>query len=126
MQHRAATGSTSRETGGSLRPRVSRRIASGAIPWTDLCGGKWFDLVECARESVAFDFELVAALEVEPEPIAGAEVPGEPQCCVGGDPALAVHDLVDAARRYTDGDGDAVLGDAELRCSWCPTLDSAD
>jgi hypothetical protein len=64
-------------------------------------------------EAVPLDLDLVAALEVQPEPFAGAEVPGESECGVGGDAALAVHDLVDPPRRHTDGHSDAVLGDAE-------------
>ena len=63
-----------------------------------------FDLVECAGEWVAFDFEFVAALEIESEPFAGTEVAGETNRGVGGDAAFAVHDLVDPARWYTDGD----------------------
>lgn len=36
-----------------------------------------FDLIERSGEPVSFDLELVAALEVQPEPFAGSEVPGE-------------------------------------------------
>ena len=41
-------------------------------------GFEWFDSVEAVAEVVLFDFEVVADLEVEPEPIGGAEVAGEP------------------------------------------------
>ena len=36
-----------------------------------------FDLTECCGEAVALDLQLVAALQVEPEPLARAEVAGE-------------------------------------------------
>ena len=78
-----------------------------------LCDGERFDLIEGSRESVSFDLELVAALKVEPEPFAGAEVPGEAQGCVSGDTALGVNDLVDPARWHADRDCDTVLGDPE-------------
>lgn len=76
-------------------------------------GGEGLDLVKGVAEPVALDFELVAALQVQPEPFAGAEVPGETQGRVGGDAALAVNDLVDPARGHADRDGDTVLCDPE-------------
>ena len=41
------------------------------------------------------------------------EVPGEAQRSVGGDPALAMDDLVDPTWRHTDGHRELVLGDVE-------------
>jgi len=66
---------------------------------------------EAAVEAVFFDFEVVAGLEVEPEALGGAEVAGEAEGGVGGDGALAVDDLVDAAGWHGDVLGEAVLGD---------------
>jgi hypothetical protein len=37
----------------------------------------------------------------------------EPQCSVGANAALAVHDLVDAPRRHVDRFGDPILRDAQ-------------
>ena len=71
------------------------------------------DLVEDGGEAVAFGLEVVAGLQVHPEPFGGAEVACEPEGGIGADATLAVHDLVDASRRHPDGNGEAVLGDAE-------------
>ena len=71
------------------------------------------DLVECGAEVVLLDLEVVAGLQVEPEPVGGAEVAGQPQRRVGGDPTVAVGDLVDPARPDTDRDGEVVLGDLQ-------------
>jgi hypothetical protein len=43
-------------------------------------------------------FQVESGLEIEPESIGSSEVTSETQCCVGGDGALAVNDLVDAPR----------------------------
>lgn len=69
------------------------------------------DFFERWAEAVAFDFDVVAVLEVQPEALAGSEVPGEPQCGIGADAPLAVDDLVDSSRRYADGNRQAMLGD---------------
>ena len=60
---------------------------------------------------VFFDFEVVAGLEVEPETGGGAEVASQPERGVGGDPPLAVDDLVDPPRGHADRDGEPVLAD---------------
>ena len=52
-------------------------------------------------------------LEIHPELGGSTEVPGEPDGRAGCDPALAVHDLVDPARRHPDGGGEAALRDPE-------------
>src|SRR5262245_39277459 len=76
---------------------------------------EWLDLIEDWREAIAFDLEVVACLQVEPEPFRCPEVAGKPEGGVGADAPLAVHDLVDAPRRHADGNGDPVLGDAQGR-----------
>jgi hypothetical protein len=38
---------------------------------------EWLDFLECRRESVALDFEVVASLEVQPKSLGGPEVPRE-------------------------------------------------
>jgi len=63
------------------------------------------DLIEDGYETVAFDLKVVAALEVHPEALGGSEVPCQAQRGVGADTPLAVHDFVDPARRYVNGDG---------------------
>ena len=55
--------------------------------------------------------ELVTALQVDPELRRGAEVLRESQRGICGDPPLAVHDLVDSARRHADRHGELVLRD---------------
>jgi len=74
---------------------------------------EWLDFLECRRESVALDFEVVASLEVQPKSLGGPEVPREAQRRVGADPTLAVDDLVDPTRWDSDRDGQLVLGDPE-------------
>ena len=71
------------------------------------------DLVEGGAEVVLLDLEVVAGLQVEPEPVGGAEVARQPQRGVGCDPALAVDDLIDPSWRDTDRDGEVVLGDLQ-------------
>ena len=46
---------------------------------------------------VTLHFEIIARLEIEPEAIAGAEVPSEAQRGIGADRASAVDDFVDPA-----------------------------
>ena len=40
-------------------------------------------LLELCAEVVSFDLEIIARLEIEPETIARAEIPRQPQRCVG-------------------------------------------
>jgi hypothetical protein len=60
------------------------------------------DFLECRTESVPCDLDVVAVLEVQPEALAGPEVPREPQGRIGGDAPFAMDDLVDSARRNAD------------------------
>ena len=71
------------------------------------------DVVELFAQGPALKPELVVALQVHPELGRRAEVLGQSYSGVGGDTALAVHDLVDAARGHADGRGEFVLGDPE-------------
>lgn len=52
--------------------------------------------------AVAVGLELESCLEVEPEALGGAEVPGEPKSGVRGDAAPAEDDLLDTPGRNTD------------------------
>jgi hypothetical protein len=63
-------------------------------------------------QSVPLYVKVVARLEVQPEPIRGAEVTGEPKGGVSGDGALAVDNLIDASRRNADVLGESVLTNA--------------
>ena len=75
----SATGrpSRSRRFGDGLGP-IRRHALGGARPAArgpnPLRSGERLDLVEGAAEAVSLDLELVAALQVEPEPLARAEV----------------------------------------------------
>ena len=71
------------------------------------------NFLEDRAEAVACDFDVVAVLEVQPEALAGSEVPGEPQCGVGADAPLAVDDLVDSSGWNPDRHRQAMLGDLE-------------
>jgi len=72
---------------------------------------KGIDLFEGGAKMVLLDLEVVAGLQVEPEPVGGAEVAGQAQRGVRGDASLAVDDLVDPPWRDGDGDRQVVLGD---------------
>jgi len=56
---------------------------------------KGVDLIERGAEVVQANLDIEAGLQVEPEPVGGAEVAGQAQRGVGGDSAFAVNDLVD-------------------------------
>lgn len=68
---------------------------------------------EARTERVALLFEIESSLEVEPEPLARPEVTREPQRSIGAHRSLAVHDFVDAARRYRNVLREPVLREAE-------------
>src|SRR6185369_1647575 len=57
----------------------------------------WPDRVELVGDLAAAGRELVVGLQAEEEALRQAEVAGETQVRIGGDGALAEHDLVDAA-----------------------------
>src|ERR1700722_17773018 len=67
------------------------------------------DAVEFGAESVLLGLQVIAGLQVQPEPLGSAEVPGQPQRGVRGDPALAVHDLVNPPGRDNDRLGQLIL-----------------
>ena len=60
------------------------------------------DAVEFGAESVLLGLQVIAGLQVQPEPLRSAEVPGQLQLGVHSDPALAVNDLVDPPGRDID------------------------
>ena len=62
------------------------------------------NLIEGGAEVVLLDLQVIAGLQVEPEPVSSGEVAGQAQGGVGGDAALAVNDLVDPASGDADGD----------------------
>jgi len=65
------------------------------------------------QQSVSLDLKVIPTLEIQPESLCCAEVPGEPKRCIGSDAPLPMHDLVDASRRHTDRQSELVLGDAQ-------------
>ena len=79
-----------------LRPRLQRH-----------------DAVQLLAQGPALEPELIVALQVHPQLGRCAEVLGQSYSGVRGDAALAVHDLVDAARGHADGRGELVLGEPE-------------
>ncbi len=62
---------------------------------------------------VSLHLEVVAGLEIQPEPITRAEIPREPQGTIRADGPGAMHDLVNPTRRHTDIPSQPVLGQAE-------------
>ena len=71
------------------------------------------DVVQRAAQPVLFHLEVVAGLQVQPEPLRSAEVPGQAQRGVRGDAPLAVDDLVDPPGRDVDRLGQLVLADSQ-------------
>jgi len=60
------------------------------------------DPLQRISEPVFLDLQVIPGLQVDPEPLRGAEEPGQPQRRVRADAALAVHDLVDPPGRDPD------------------------
>ena len=65
------------------------------------------NLVERFAERIRFDLQVMVALLVDPELWGRLEVAFEPQRGIRGDAPFAVHDLIDAARWRTYGDGES-------------------
>jgi hypothetical protein len=77
------------------------------------CRRERLDPVECVGKPVAFDLEVVAALQVQPEAVRRTEEARQRKGRGGADAAPAVDDLVDASWRDAYRDGEPVLGDAQ-------------
>src|SRR5260221_14210302 len=54
---------------------------------------EWADAVEGIAEPVFFHLQVIARLQVDPEPLRRAEETGQPQRRVRADATLAVHNL---------------------------------
>lgn len=62
---------------------------SAAASWRQRSRGpQRADLAENGSETVAFDLRIVAALQIQPEPLRGAEIAGQPQAGVRADAPL--------------------------------------
>src|SRR5579875_950712 len=72
------------------------------------------DAVERIAQPVLLHLQVIAGLQVAPEPLRGAEEPRQPQRRVGADAPLAVHDLVDPPGRDLDLLRQLVLAHREL------------
>ena len=70
-------------------------------------------LCQSGSEMVPLDLEVVAGLQIQPEPITRAEITREPQSTIRADGPGAMHDLVDPPRRHADIPGQSVLGQAK-------------
>ena len=73
------------------------------------------NLLKDLAQPVALELKVVAALQVHPEPLGGAEVARESERGVSTDPTLAMDDIVDATGRHTDGQGQPMLAE----CQFC-------
>jgi hypothetical protein len=65
-------------------------------------GCEGLNVVEYRTEPVLLNLEVVARLQIHPEPLRSSEEASQAQRGVGADPALTVNDLVDPPSR--DGD----------------------
>jgi hypothetical protein len=78
------------------------------------CASKDGDLLrDPGANPVTLCLEVVADLKIEPEALAGAEVPGETKSRVGRDAALPQNDLVDASGGHVNIPREAVLRETE-------------
>jgi len=64
-------------------------------------------------ESIAFDFQVVRRLKVQPEAFCGSEVASQTEGSVGSDGPRTLDNLVDLSGRDVDVFGQAILSDAE-------------
>ncbi len=78
--------------------------------------------LESRTQPIARHLEIVPGLQVEPELLGAPEEPREAKRRVRRDGALAMHDLVDAARRHADavGGDDLVTNDQPRTCTFDP------
>jgi site-specific DNA recombinase len=70
-------------------------------------------LLELCPEMIAFDLQVVASLQIEPEPIAGPKIPCESKGGIGTDRAGTMHNLVDAPGRHANVLGQSILGNGQ-------------
>ena len=68
---------------------------------------------QAISEMISLPLEVVAGLQIQPEPVTRAEIPREPQGAIRADGPGAMHDLVDPSRRHTDIPGQPVLRQAQ-------------
>ena len=73
------------------------------------------DLVQLVAVRLELNGKVVAVLEVHPEPVRGAQRPGQPESRVRADCPLSVHNLIDAPGRHVDRLRQPVLADPK-RC----------
>jgi hypothetical protein len=90
-------GSSGRRGSWSGRSRLTRSRKDGDF------------LPQPIAEPVPFDLQVVSRLQVQPEPLRGAEEARKTKCRVCRDGALSMDDLVDASRRNVDLVGKPIL-----------------
>ncbi len=64
---------------------------------------------QSCSEMISLHLEVVAGLQIQPEPSTRAEIPRKTQSSIRADCPSAMHDLVDPSRRHTDIPGQPVL-----------------
>jgi hypothetical protein len=65
--------------------------------------------LEAVTEAVAFHIEVVCSLQIQPEPIRGAEEPGQAKSGIRAHRTRTVHNLVDTPGRNAEALREAVL-----------------
>lgn len=80
------------------------------------------DFVEFGPVEIALHLDVIVGLDVDPEVVVDAQRPGQAQCCLGGDRALAADDLADAGLGESSCMGESVLRDAQ----WLQELGEQD
>jgi len=106
----ANKGSLTQYAGRILRSHENKTTGgeSSAPLWLARCAER-ADAVEFGAKPVLLGLQVITGLQVQPEPLGSAEVPGQPQRRVRSDAALAVHDLIDPPGRDIDRLGQLVL-----------------
>src|SRR6266571_160182 len=87
---------------GALRPALSH---------DRILGARLLHAQQLLAHAQSRFLQIVVRLQSQPEAFRGAEEGGEPQRRIGGERALAEHDLVDAARGHAGSAGERVLAD---------------
>ena len=102
-----------RQQGRATPSRDPATASSGPFASGDFHRHKGNDSAQRIPQRVFGTIELIAHLQVHPEPRGRTEVAGQPHRRISRNPALPVDDFIDTTGRNTDSNGELVLRDSE-------------
>ena len=104
----------SSQAGGRATPsRDPATASSDPFASGDFHRRKRSDSAQRIPQRVLGTIELIAHLQVHPEPRGRTEVAGQPHRRISRNPALPMDDFIDTTGRNTDSNGELVLRDSE-------------